>query len=331
MTIAVVLMNLGGPSDEKAIRPFLNNFFMDKNIIGAPLLIRFLIAKWIAWSRGRGAAGTSYGLMGGKSPILENTQVQAKALQEKLGAGFKVYVSMRYWHPFARDVIQQIKKDGADRVILLPLYPQYSTTTTNSSFEDFDEHAAGLTVEKICCYPVDTGFVKASAEKIGDVYKTAPPNTRLLFSAHGLPEKIITSGDPYQWQCEETAKAIVAELNIQNLDWQICYQSRVGPLKWIGPSTDVALEKAAADKVPVLIYPHAFVSEHVETIVEIGMEYREKAHEIGIPWFGKVDTVGDHPHFINGLAQLVLNSSNKTNCVRKCPSNFARCHNPCKG
>jgi len=328
---AVVLLNLGGPTEEKAIKPFLFNFFMDKNIIAAPLPIRFFIAKLIAYKRGNGPAQEAYGKMGGKSPLLENTLLQEKALQEKLGGDFKVFTAMRYWHPFAHEVMQKVKEYAPDKIVLLPLYPQFSTTTVYSSFENF--HAAakdfkGQMIER-CCYPENSGFIKASAQLIAEKLKTAPAKTRLLFSAHGLPEKVIQSGDPYQWQCEKTAEAIVRELNIHDLDWQICYQSRVGPLKWIGPSTEEALEKAGREKVGVLVYPHAFVSEHVETIVEIGMEYREKSHALGIPWFDRVETVGTHPLFIDGLTQEVFRAVGGEQIPRICPANFKRCGCAC--
>lgn len=333
---AIVLFNLGGPLQEADIKPFLFNFFMDKNIIGAPLPVRYFIAKYIAKTRGEGAALQSYKLLGYKSPLLENTQAQAEALQDALQSAMdvKVFVCMRYWHPMAKDVAKQVKEFAPEEIIYLSLYPQYSTTTANSSFEDFDKVAQdiGLHVKtrRVCCYPQNSGFVKASADHIMQKLKDAPPKTRLLFSAHGLPEKVVQGGDPYQWQCEETAKAIVAELGIANLDWQICYQSRVGPLKWIGPSTEDALQKAAKDGVGVLVYPHAFVSEHVETLVEIEMEYRHVAHELGIPWFERVPTVGTHPAFINGLADEVLALQGDKTCnARICPATFTRCG--CKG
>lgn len=323
---AVVLMNLGGPSGEETIKPFLFNFFMDKNIIAAPLPIRWMIAKWIAFSRGKGAALDSYRHLGGVSPLLANTQAQADALQKKLGDDFKVFIHMRYWHPLAPETVAAVKEYGADRIVLLPLYPQFSTTTSFSSIQTWQRaaKAAKLSVptEMICCYPLNHGFIAASAARIKKAYQEAPAGTRVLFSAHGLPEKIIEGGDPYQWQCEQTAHAIVSELAIPDLDWEICYQSRVGPMAWIGPSTDEALEKAGAEKTGVIIYPHAFVSEHVETLVEIDIEYREKAHHLGVPYFHKVDTVGDDPLFIDGLASEILNGQNRQ---RICPSTYKRC------
>lgn len=327
---AVILFNLGGPDKPESIRPFLINFFMDKNIIRAPYFVRFFVSRLIAYRRSKKEAGASYAALGGKSPLLDNTNAQADALQAVLGDGYKVFVCMRYWHPMADAVTNAVKDYNPDDIVLLPLYPQYSTTTTRSSFEDWNKFAAKNGLDKptrrVCCYPFDDGFVNASADNIKQAYADfvtaygVPP--RLLFSAHGLPEKIIKDGDSYQWACEESAAKIAAATGITNLDWQICYQSRVGPLQWIKPSTEDALHKAAADKKGVLIYPHAFVSEHVETLVEIEEEYRHLAKEIGVPAFARVPTVATHPVFINGLKELVLNTAPRP---RLCPKEFGRC------
>lgn len=330
--IAVVVMNLGGPLKEGDIKPFLFNFFMDKNIIGAPLPIRWMLAKWISFSRGRGAAKTSYAALGGKSPLLENTEAQARALEAVLQQKWpqlKTFVTMRYWHPLSPDVVRQVKAFNPDQIILLPLYPQFSTTTSFSSIQNWQREAkkAGLDIptQKICCYPYQSGFINASAALVRAELAKAPAKTRVLFSAHGLPEKTIAGGDPYQFQCEQTAQKIAAAMNVENLDWQVCYQSRVGPLKWIGPSTEQALDKAAADGVGVIVYPHAFVNEHVETLVEIEEEYREYAHEKGIPYFARVPTVSVHPDFIAGLAALVEDKLAGKVWQRVCPETFKRC------
>jgi protoporphyrin/coproporphyrin ferrochelatase len=330
--IAIVLMNLGGPLKEEDIKPFLFNFFMDRNIIGAPLPVRWLLAKWISFSRSRGAAKTSYAALGGKSPLLENTEAQAAALESLLRKTWpqsKVFVTMRYWHPLSEETVGKVKAYEPDQVVLLPLYPQFSTTTSFSSIQNWHgaAKAAGLAVptHKICCYPHQAGFIAASVALIRQGLAAAPPKTRLLFSAHGLPEKVIAGGDPYQYQCEQTAQKIVDALGMKELDWQICYQSRVGPLKWIGPSTEEALDKAAADGVGVLVYPHAFVNEHVETLVEIEEEYREYAREKRIPYFARVPTVSTYPDFIAGLAALVEDRLKGAEWQRVCPASFSRC------
>lgn len=339
---AVILFNLGGPDKRESIRPFLFNFFMDKNIIRAPKPVRYLLAKRIADKRSKAEAGDSYGFLDDKSPLLENTTQQAELLEAELNSGskdeYKCFVCMRYWHPMAPEVAAEVKAWDPDHIILLPLYPQFSTTTTRSSFEQWEQACDDVDIlvptATICCYPWQDGFVTASAENILSVYQTAEKETgqnpRVLFSAHGLPEKIIDDGDPYQWQCEQTAEKIAAATGIENLDWQICYQSRVGPLKWIGPSTEEALEKAAADKVPVVILPHAFTQEHVETLVEIEIEYREVAEGLGVPGFYRVPTVGTSKSFINGLANVVREHDYKTwtspdTDKRVCPAGFRRC------
>lgn len=348
--IAVVLFNLGGPDSQESIKPFLFNFFMDKNIIRAPIFIRYFLAKLISIRRSKKEAGVSYAELQNRSPLLANSNEQAHALEKMLNLNdegiFKTFVCMRYWHPMAKEIAAKVKDFNPDEIILLPLYPQFSTTTTRSSFQQWDiaSKAIGLKkpVTRICCYPWDEGFVDASAENIKEVYDTALIDTlkttgkppRVLFSAHGLPEKIIKAGDPYQWQCEQSAQKIAGAveklIGIKNLDWQICYQSRVGPLKWIGPSTEEALEKAAEDKVPVVIFPHAFTQEHVETLVEIDMEYRALAKEMGVKGFYRVPTVGTSAAFIDGMASLVLKniSKNKTLSFTGeaiCPNNSGDC------
>lgn len=338
---AVVLMNLGGPDSTAAIQPFLQNFFMDPNIIAAPWPVRVLISRYIAWKRSRKEAGTSYGLLGGKSPLLENTQAQAQALARELGDDYKVFIAMRYWHPMTPETVAQVRDYAPDRVVLLPLYPQYSTTTTRSSLQQWIRACKmqnyNVPTSLACCYPFDDGFVAASAALVRESYQQLQQESgkapRLLFSAHGLPEKIVQAGDPYQWQCEEGARRMAAATGIANLDWSVCYQSRVGPLKWIGPSTEEALRKAAADNVPVLIYPHAFVSEHVETLVEIEIEYRHVATELGVPGFARVPTVGTHPGFIASLARLVheVESSQgfPADRARICPAQHTNCCHNC--
>ncbi len=327
--IAVVLFNLGGPDSRGAIYPFLVNFFMDPAIIRAPWPVRFLLSRYIAFKRSRGAARTAYAKLGFRSPLLSHTEDQARALQTALNnenstSSYTVHVSMRYWHPRAAEVVKTITDQHPDRIIGVPLYPQFSTTTSGSSWDEFQSELAraglsAIPTQFLCCYPTDPGFVAASADNIRRVYEklraetTRPP--RLLFSAHGLPKKIIAAGDPYQRHCEDSARAIVDGLAIPKLDWQICYQSRVGPLEWIGPSTDAAIEKAGADQVPVVIYPHAFVSEHVETLVEIEEEYRHLANLRGVPGFARAPTVMTHPAFIQGLAQQIKNVQDRSGTV----------------
>jgi ferrochelatase len=322
MKTAVVLLNLGGPAREEDIAPFLFNFFRDKNVITLPNPLRYMLAHWISKTRSKGAAKKAYAPLGGKSPLLGNTQAQAQALQKVLGEGMRVFVSMRHWHPMSDEVARDVAAYQPQKIILLPLYPQFSTTTTLSALEDWQRAAnkAGLTAptETVCCYPADPGFVAASAALIRTEINKASGPVRLLFSAHGLPEKIIRKGDPYQLHCEKTAAAIAQALNIPGLDWSLCYQSRVGRLKWIGPSIGQEIARAAKDKTGVVIYPLAFVSEHVETLVELDIEYQQRAADLGITTYLRVPTVGTHPLFIEGLRQLALGTTRKRNCPATC-------------
>lgn len=322
--IAVILFNLGGPDSKEAIRPFLLNFFMDKNIIRLPYPFRWLLARFIAFKRSWKEAGNGYALLGNKSPLLDNTKAQEKALQDSLNGqetdrSFKVFTCMRYWHPMANDIVQDVKIYNPDHIVMLPLYPQYSTTTTGSSFEDWEraakKYALKAQFSEIQSYEAHKGFVQASAQNILKTYNELVcegyEKPRILFSAHGLPESIIKAGDPYQSHCEKSADAIIKALHIEGVDWCLCYQSRVGPQKWIGPDTIDEIKRAGKDHTAVLIYPLAFVSEHIETLVEIEIEYRDLAKESGVPAFKRVETVGTNDLFINGLANLVLDRVHK--------------------
>lgn len=318
--VAIVLFNLGGPDSKESIQPFLFNFFTDYNIIRLPYPLRWMIAKLIAFRRSRKEAGTSYGELGDKSPLLENSQAQAIALEALLNDGsadeHKCFIAMRYWHPLSDETAKAVQTWSPDRIVLLPLYPQYSTTTTRSSYQAWQKAVKAIGLDKpsklVCCYPSENGFVRASAANVRAVYEKAALETgmrpRILFSAHGLPEDIIKEGDPYQWQCEKSAEDIASATGLENIDWRICYQSRVGPKKWLRPSTEEELEAAAKDGVPVVILPHAFTQEHVETLVEIEIEYREVAEHLGVPGFYRVPTASCHPDFIRGLADMVLAS-----------------------
>ncbi len=313
MKIAVILFNLGGPDCPEAVEPFLRNLFSDKAIITLPALLRLPLARLIARRRAP-IAREIYHRIGGRSPIVEETQKQARALEAALagsGVEAKTFIAMRYWHPFSDGAAQAVKAYGPDKIVLLPLYPQYSTTTTASSFQDWERAAKrmGLTAPtaRICCYPAENGFVAAMAARIRAALAEArgDTGTRLLLSAHGLPKKVIANGDPYQRQVEQSAAAIVAALNIPDLDWQVCYQSRVGPLEWIGPATDDEIRRAGADGKNLIVAPLAFVSEHSETLVELDIEYRKLAEEAGVPDYRRVPAVNVHPDFIAGLAGLV--------------------------
>lgn len=340
MKRAIVLFNLGGPDSLDAVRPFLFNLFNDKAIIGVPQPLRMAIASLIAHRR-TPVARDIYAKMGGASPILPETQKQAERLSARLGADGDtgVFIAMRYWHPRVEETVSAVKSFTPDEILLLPLYPQFSTTTTGSFVAAWHKAAAaaGLDVptKTVCCYPLAGEFIRAHAERLRETIAEAGgiDGQRVLFSAHGLPKKIVERGDPYQWQVERTAEAVVAALDMPGLDWRICYQSRVGPLEWIGPATDVEIAAAGNDGRSLIIVPIAFVSEHSETLVELDIEYRHLAERSGVRAYRRVATPGVHEAYIAALVQLiedlihregVLQSQDLT---RLCPTQFKSCPN----
>lgn len=318
---AVVLFNLGGPDSLEAVRPFLYNLFSDPAILTLPAPFRFPLAWFLSKRREEKAKGI-YEKIGGQSPILVNTVYQKLALEESLqkekpNDTWRVFVCMRYWHPRLSDVLEEINDFNPDQIVLLPLYPQFSTTTTGSSFTEWDQYTKGIKKEthhKITCYPDHPSFVEAHCHLIETAITEASHNGkfRLLFSAHGLPQKIIDKGDPYEKQVHQTVKAIMGRLN-REIDFSVCYQSKVGPLKWLGPSTDEALKKAGSEKVSIVLVPITFVSEHSETLVELDLEYKELAEKVGIPGYFRVPALGTHPLFIKALSELVLSKIQEGN------------------
>ncbi|MAV88435.1 MAG: ferrochelatase [Rhodospirillaceae bacterium] len=316
---AIILFNLGGPNNSDAVRPFLFNLFNDPAIINVPNPMRWLIAKLISYKRSP-IAKEIYNEIGGKSPILELTQQQAKALELGINNDpeneFKVFIVMRYWHPMSMDVVPNVKKYNPDEILLLPLYPHFSSTTSGSSIKDWHKTAKKAGLKKltkiICCYPTEINLIKAHSELLQKEIKKSNNNPRILFSAHGLPKKIINKGDPYQAHIEKTALAIANEVKLKNKDWSICYQSRVGPLEWIGPSLDEELTRASNDNIGVIVLPIAFVSEHSETLVELDIEYKKLAMDLKIPTYQRVPAVGTNVNFIASLIQMVRNSISET-------------------
>jgi ferrochelatase len=313
--IAVVLGNLGGPDSLEAVRPFLFNLFSDPDIFSFPLgsLTQRPLAALIAWRRAPEAIH-GYAAIGGKSPILDYTRAQADALQRALGGDYAVHVCMRYWHPLSDEVVATLKQKNYTRVILLPLYPQYSITTTGSSYNEFmrqcrrqDYHPTVTLVREWHENPdyqaaiVET--LRAEAKKFPD---PDPARIELLFSAHGLPQKIVRQGDPYERQIRATYDAVC-----QQLGWphtSLCFQSRVGPLEWLRPYTaDVIRAKAGAKQM--LVYPIAFVSDHVETLFELGITYADLARSQGIEQYRVAPALNSHPRFITALKSLVRNAA----------------------
>ena len=312
--VAVVLFNLGGPDDQATVRPFLQNLFSDPAIIGLPGLIRGPLA-WLIAKRRETSAQANYALMGGGSPLLPETRKQAAALEAALQSdlpGARVFIAMRYWNPLTEETARDVAAFAPDRVVLLPLYPQFSTTTTGSSLKAWREVYRGPgEVSAVCCYPQAAGWIEAQAAAIREKLAEAGDRpVRVLFSAHGVPEKVISGrGDPYQEQVEAGCAAVAAAAGLT--DWSICYQSRVGPLKWLGPSTPEALEQAARDGVGAIVVPIAFVSEHIETLVELDIEYAHLAGELGVSPYLRAPAVGVAAPFVAALAEAVRQAAGR--------------------
>jgi ferrochelatase len=307
--LAVVLFNLGGPDGPKAVRPFLFNLFSDPAIIALPAPARLALATLISTTRTK-SARANYARMGGASPLLPETTAQAGVLEAALkeacpGFECRVFIAMRYWTPTTEQAAAAVKAFGPDEVVLLPLYPQFSTTTTGSSLTAWRKAYQGPgRVRAVGCYPLEEGLIEAHAQRIRAAWNAAgaPDGVKLLFSAHGLPEKVIKAGDPYQAQVEATAAAVAARLG-GGWDWTVCYQSRVGRLKWIGPSTTEAIAEAGDEGKGVIVCPISFVSEHIETLVELDHDYARFADEQGVAPYIRVPALGVHEQFVRGLAR----------------------------
>lgn len=334
--LAMVLFNLGGPDGPEAVRPFLRNLFRDPAIIGAPAVVRYPLASFISRTR-ETLAKANYAMLGGGSPLLPETKAQARALETELRAQApeleaRVFIAMRYWTPFARETARAVAAFAPDEIVLLPLYPQFSTTTTASSLKDWLAVYRGPGRSRtICCYPTADGLVAAHAQAIRDTWATAgkPLNLRLLFSAHGLPQKIVAAGDPYRAQVEATAAAIAQQLP-ELTDWRVCFQSRVGPLKWLEPATEAEIRRAGGEGKGVLVAPIAFVSEHVETLVELDHDYARLAHAAGVSPYLRARTPGVRGPFIRALARAGLEALERDAGPApfgpwRCPAGFAKC------
>jgi len=340
MKKAIILFNLGGPDKLENVEPFLFNLFNDPAILNLPTFLRYPLAKLIS-NRRAPIAKKIYAELGGSSPILKLTKEQSYALEIKLNQTqeedeYKCFIIMRCWNPRAKDVIRDVQLYGPDEVVLMPLYPQYSAATSGSSIKEWKDvckkNNYHVKTSTICCYPTDQNFINAHTKEIIKKIKNLK-NFKLIFSAHGLPEKNIKKGDPYQWQVEQSVKKIVENLNDENLDWILSYQSRVGPLKWIGPSTEtIIIENSKIGKHIVLV-PIAFVSEHSETLVELDIEYKEIADANGCKNYTRVPALGINEDFIKAMSELIIKKNEyKINedlypPKIQCPSNFKKC--PC--
>lgn len=334
--LAVVLFNLGGPDGPDAVRPFLFNLFRDPAIIQLPAVARYPLAALISTTR-RKVAQANYDIMGGGSPLLPETRAQATALEAALKTAApeleaRCFIAMRYWKPFAAETAREVAAFAPDEIVLLPLYPQFSTTTTGSSAQDWRRvyKGAGRT-RTVCCYPTAAGLAEAHAAAIRETWEAAgkPSNIRLLFSAHGLPQQVVDGGDPYAAQIAATAAAVAALLP-ELADWKVCYQSRVGRLKWLEPSTDTEVRRAGAEGKGVLVSPIAFVSEHVETLVELDHEYAALAREVGCAPYLRAPAPGVRAGFIDSLVRATRDALGRDSAAKPygpwlCPAGFGKC------
>jgi len=324
--IGVVLLNLGGPDSLEAVEPFLYNLFSDPDIINFPgsFLFREWLAKLIS-SKRHPRIQEQYKQIGGKSPLKDFTLGQARLLEQKLNGKIaaKVYVAMRYWHPFTEEALDEIEKDGIGKVVLLPLYPQYSKATTESSVKEWEKQLAlrknlpqiqWSLVESYYDFPP---YIDAFVERVNQGLEKFPPEKRrdvhILFSAHGTPMKLVRAGDPYSEHIKKTVAAVVRQGNFSQGN-SLCYQSKVGPQKWLKPSTPETISALAAEGVKnMLVVPIAFASDHLETLYEVGIEFRHLAKNAGVEQFEVTEGLNYSEKFIDALAQLVRQKLEKKN------------------
>ena len=316
--VGIVLFQLGGPDTLEAIEPFLYNLFCDPDIIDFPFarIGRKPLAKLISTTRAR-RVQHHYRAIGGGSPIRRHTEQQARALETELrGQGIEAhcFVAMRYWHPFTREAIEQVRAAQCDEVVLLPLYPQYSSTTTGSSLNEWRRlFADDMPVHCVETFYRNTMYLDAVVEKVNAALSRFPQPERpeIVFSAHSIPMSVIDKGDPYQRQIEETVRLLTGRGGWTNPQ-RLCYQSKVGASRWLQPSLHQTLRQLAAERVhEVCVVPVAFVSDHVETLGEIDHEAREEAHGLGMTQFELSAGLNDAPKFIQALAQIVHQALSK--------------------
>jgi ferrochelatase len=310
---AVLLLQMGGPDSLDAVEPFLYNLFSDRDIIKiGPAFLQPFIARMIVRRRAPKSAA-NYRDIGGKSPLRELTEAQAAALEKDLGDGYRCAVAMRYWHPFASEALAALKAEGISRIVALSLYPHYSRATSGSSFNDLDRALADskvrfevVRIRQFFDHPL---YIRALAEKIEEGLSGFPDRStvQLFFSAHSLPQSFIAAGDPYLDQIQSTVRLVMERF--EGVAHHLAFQSRAGPVKWLEPSTGDKLKELAGQRHrQVLMVPLSFVSDHIETLHEIDIEYREEAHRLGITDFRRMESLNSSPTFISCLAELVKNA-----------------------
>lgn len=311
---AVLLLTMGGPNTLDEVRPFLFNLFKDPAIIRLPSFLRLPLAFLISGLRAK-EAKEIYARIGGASPLTANTIAQAAALDKELkketDKDYKCFVGMSYAHPLVGEAMEDIREYNPDEIILLPLYPQFSTTTNKPSLELAEKEIARKNIRakiyRIKHFPELSGMIDVWAQRIRAAKKSFPTEqkTKILFSAHGLPESIVKAGDPYAKECELTARLVAQASGLDETEWTLCYQSRVGPARWIGPSTSDEIKAAGKKGEALIVAPIAFVSEHSETLYELGQLYRDLAKEQGVPQYEVIETPGTAEAFIKDLAERI--------------------------
>lgn len=314
----IILAYMGGPENKKEVRPFLANLFNDRHILNIPQPIRFLVSRLIAYSRAK-TAGEHYDEIGGGSPLKKFTSRQAELLGEKLnGRGFNctVRTGYSYSHPFIRDAVRSFKDEAVDKIIAVPLYPQYSITTFGSIADDFLAAVKKYGMEEklkiVEAYYDNKLHIGASADLLQKALEKINLDDayRVVFTAHSLPQSVIDKGDPYKKQVEKTVEMILQKVNIK--DYVLSFQSKIGPVKWVQPSTVETIRKAASDGVKQLVVmPIGFTCDHVETLHELDIELAEMAHKGGVQHFVRAGVFNDHPQFIELLSDVVLKEINE--------------------
>ena len=309
---AVVLFNLGGPDSIDAIEPFLYNLFCDPDIFNLPFGQK-LFAKLIS-SRRAPKIAEEYKLIGGKSPINEWTEKQRSMLEENLRKDFPlldVYTAMRYWKPLTEEIVAKVESKNYDKIILLPLYPHYSITTTGSSFNEWKRHYKGDSSKLILIndYYLNENYLAAINQRIDETILRFPEEVRneiqIVFSAHGTPVSLVKKGDPYSNHIKQTVEAVMRARNLSH-DHHLCFQSKVGPMKWLEPATSAMIEELASqNKKHLLIVPVSFVSDHVETLFELDIEYRHVADKVGIENYIVMKGLNDSELFVETLREIV--------------------------
>jgi ferrochelatase len=306
---AVLLMQMGGPDSLEAVEPFLLNLFSDREIIKiGPAWLQPIIARIIV-KRRKGHVEENYSLIGGKSPLKKLTEEQSSCLEKALGGNYRCFVAMRYWHPTTLEALAEIRRAGITDITVLSLYPHYSRATTGSSIKELKrllaESGVNFNIKYIESFYNDTGYIDAMEERIREGLELFHPlaEVELLFSAHSLPQSFIDEGDPYLQHVTESVRLIMERFSIPH---HLSFQSRAGPVKWLEPSTDDMLKRLAESGVKnLLVIPLSFVSDHIETLHEIDIEYSKKAWELGIAKFERMPSLNSSPKFIESLAKMV--------------------------